>query len=259
MQPQDWSVYAPSSNAERTYRYLRRANYVFYALLAFIALCGIWNVIAVSGMIRGGAVDLADVKSIQDHISARLVNILTIAALAVFAFKEWKWGDRNFSMVFVLGLMLFLWLVPVMSAEVQPAEENLRMEITYRHCAPGAIEGDSVRDGSECDVVTLEEGDIWMSPSNPQDGDFEMLPPDSVQASRTGWNVTARGHFTVYFMMPQDSLETCENLRLTTSLSSRDAQGHYCVEHEGTAYSVHPVTTLADANVWFTIYEEVDE
>lgn len=259
MLPQDWSVYSPSAHAEHNYRRLHQANIVFYIMLGLMAICGIWNVIAVADMIRGGATDLSLVASIQQHISTRIINFLAIAALALFAFKEWKWGDRSFGMVFVLGLLLFLWLVPVMSAEVQPAEEQLRLDVTYTLCAPGGIEGSSVLDSSKCEIATMEEGSMWMSASNPLEGDFETVPPDTLRPNLASWNITARGHFTVYFMLPQESMEVCENTRFTTSVSGRDAIGTQCLEHEGTAFSVHPFTTNADANTWFTIFQETGE
>lgn len=259
MLPQNWSVYAPSSNADHTYRRLRQANLAFYAMLGLMAICGIWNVIAVASMIRGGVTDLAYVESVQGHISTRLINYLAIAALALFVFKEWKWGDRSFGMVFVLGLLLFLWLVPVMSAEIQPAEDQLRLEVTSTQCLPGGIEGGSILDSSRCQIVSMEDGSIWMTASNPLDGNPEMLPPDTLLPNLASWNITARGHFTVYFLMPQDSVEACENTRFTTSVSARDAMGHQCLERDGVAYSVHPFTTNSDANIWFTIYQEVEE
>lgn len=259
MLPQDWSVYAPSARAEHNYRRLRQANMVFYAILGLMAILCVWNVIEVASMIRGGATDLALVDSIQGHLSTRLINTLALVALAIFAFKEWKWGDRNFGMVFVLGLLLFLWLVPVMSAEIQPTEEQMRLEVTHSQCAPGGIEGGQILDSSQCELVPMGEGDIWMSASNPMDGDTEMLPPDALQPNLARWNITARGHFTVYFMLPQESGEACENFRFTTSVSARDAIGHDCLQRDGTVYSVHPFTTNSEANIWFTIYQEVQE
>lgn len=256
MLPRDYSVYAPSPQAEHNYRQLRQANYVFYGILVLMAIVGVWNVLTVTSMIRGGVTDLADNGSIQTHISTQLINFLAIAAIAVFAFKEWRWGDRHFGMVFILGILLFLWLVPVMSAEIQPAEEDMRLEVTYTLCAPGGIEGGQVLDSSKCEIASMQDGDIWMSASNPMNGDADLLPPDSLQPNLARWNITARGHFTVYFLLPQDSLAACEDFRFTTSVSARDAIGHECFERDGMAYSVHPFTTNSEANIWFTIYQE---
>lgn len=259
MQPQDWSVYSPSARAEHNYRRLRQANYLFYGMLVLMAICGIWNVITVAGMIRGGATDLALVESIQEHISARIISFLAIASLVVFAFKEWKWGDRSFGMVFVLGVWLFLWLVPVMSAEIQPAEEQVRLEVTYTHCLPGGIEGGEILDSSRCEIASMGEGDIFMTASDPRNGEPEILAPDRLQPNLATWNITARGHFTVYYLLPQESVEICENTAFTSSASARKAMGHYCLERDGQAYSVHPFTTNSLANAWFTIYQEVEE
>lgn len=259
MLPRDLSVYGPSARAEHNYRRLRQANIAFYAILGLMAILGVWNVIAVAEMIRGGVTDLAFVDSIQNHPSARLINYLAIAAVVIFAFKEWKWGDRSFGMVFVLGLLLFLWLVPVMSAEVQPTEEQIRLDVTYTLCAPGGIEGGQVLDSDKCELVTMNDDIIWMSASNPTDGDSELLPPDNVRPNLASWNITARGNFSVYFMLPQDSVEACESTLFTTSVLPADAIGHYCLEHNGNAYSVHPFTTNSEANRWFTIYQEVEE
>lgn len=256
MLPRDMSVYAPSARAEQNYRRLHRANLAFYAILAVMAILGVWNVISVASMIRGGAVDLADVSSITEHPSARLINILAIVALIVVIVKEWKWGDRNFAIVGFLGILLFLWLVPVMSAEIQPAEDQVRLDITYTQCAPGGIEGSSDLDTSLCEIADMNSVTMFMAASNPLEGEVELLPPDAVQPNTAQWNVTARGHFTVYFLVEQDSIEACEAARFTTSASSRDEVAHHCLEQGGVAYSAHPYTTDVDANSWFTIYQE---
>lgn len=257
MQPNDLWIYAPSASAEHSYRRLRQANIAFYVLLGIMAIIAIWSVLTVIAMIRGGASDLADIQSIQEHISTRLMNATAIAALALFAFKEWKWGDRSFGMVFILAPFVFLWLVPVMSAEVQPAEEPMQLAFTLNHCEPGAISGTVLVDSSLCLLVNPDTVDVYMTTSDPIDGNPEWLAPDGRNSFGAEWNVDARGKFRVYFLMEQPHIDQC-HARLVTSVPQRERYGHHCLEQDGKVWLVQAFESSNVENRRLNIYQEVE-
>lgn len=252
------TFHEPSASAERTFRRLRQANIVVYVLIGLIVLCAIWNVITVADMIRGVSTpDLADVGSIRTHISARLVTILSIVTLAVFAFKEWKWGERSFTMFFLLTPLLFLFLVPVMASEVEPTEEAMGLEFSINLCRPGGIEGGELMDRSLCDIAPLEEGQVFLATSNPMDGDTEWIAPEGLTDRQARWNVVGRGEFVVYYLFAQNSMEQCETARTTTSVSPHERRGYQCLEQDGQAWLVQPFVTSALKTGWLVLYQEV--
>lgn len=162
-------------------------------------------------------------------------------------------------MVIFLGPLLFLYLVPVMSAEVEPTEESIQVEFTLQHCQPGGIEGGELVDNSLCEFVPLEEGDVYMSASDPMDGDAEWLEPDNISDRRATWNVEARGEFVVYLIVSQDSIAQCEESRLTTSVQQQERRGHTCMEQAGQAWLVQPFVTSEIKTSWLLVYQEIEQ
>lgn len=254
----DSSVHQTSPSAEQSFRRLRQANILVLGLLGVLVVLGIWNVLTMASIVRGGVPDLADVSSIRGHISSRLITWISLITLAIFVFKEWKWGERGIGMTLFLAPLLFLWLVPVMSAEVEPTEEPMELGFTFSLCESGGIEGGRLLDASKCDVVPLQEGDIFMSASNPMEGDPQPQSPDTLRPQLAEWSIIGRGKFIVYFMVPQDSMEICESSRFTTSLRADQQIGHYCLEHGGEVWSVHPLLTSAVDVQWMGVYQEVE-
>lgn len=246
-----------SSSAQQTYRKLHIANRICQVLLVVLVLLGFWNVIAVASLIRGvNAPDLADVGSILTHLSTRLIWIVSAIALAFYLFKEWKWGERGFPMVFFLAGLLFLVLVPTMSAEIEPAEEPVTLDLTYSICAPGGLEGSMLLDASKCEISRPAEGEVFLGNANPLEGDADLIAPSRVESGYTRWNLEARGRFTVYFMVKQPSVEHCETARVVTSVNPDKQRGHECFEHDGTAWLVMPFETSAVDSGYLTIYQE---
>lgn len=253
---QNESLHRPSERAERDFRRQKLFNNIILGLMIFMAIMGVWNVITIASIIRDGAVDLADTAAILSHISSRIIFAAGAVTLVLIIIKEWKWGDPGFATAFVLAPLLFLVLVPVMSAELQPNEESMHLEATFTQCEPGGIEALEAQDNSLCEIVGSDSGRIFMSGSNPADGSPELLEPDVMQPDRAGWDVEARGEFKVYFMLQQESMDACESSQFTTSASREATTNHNCVEIDGTAYSSHSFVTSNLAGKWFSVYQE---
>lgn len=253
MMPKDYSAFSPSERAQRNYEKLDRANKICYALLAVIGVLGIWNIIEVTALIRAGARDLADISSIMDHISSRLIVGLAVVALAVFLFKEWKWGDRGFGGVYFLAGLLFLGLVPTMSAEIQPAEEDVLVSLTLNQCEAGAIEGSSVLDSSLCLLQEPGSYNVVLAEANPMENDAKRLEPISQDSVGVNWTIVARGTVRVYAMVEQPSLESCEASKVVNNTAE---YGHFCMEDGGTAWLVQPFEASAATGNRLVLHQE---
>jgi len=245
-----------SSTAAQTFRRLHVSNRVCYALLGLIALLGIWNILSVATLIRGANTpDLADASSILSHPSSRLIWIVSAITLAIFVFKEWKWGERGFAMVFFLAALLFLVLIPTMSAEVEPKNEAMMLELTYSLCQPGGIEDGKLLNADRCEIETPAEGEVFLSDADPTSRDTTWLKPDRYQSGFTRWNIEARGRFRVYFIIQQPSMDHCETAQV--AVSKNTTAEHSCFEQDGAVWMVVPFETSAVESGYLTLYQEV--
>lgn len=228
-----------------------------YSLLGVLVVLGIWNVLTLASLIRtDSARDLADISSIGGHISSQLILWISLLTLAIFIFKEWKWGERSFAVVYFLAGLFFLAMVPVMSAEIEPAEESMVVKFTLNSCEPGAIEGGELLNSSLCTLVDPADTTVYMASEEPVNGDPEWLTADTQDSFGSGWQVEARGKFRVYFLLEQSSIEQCES-RLTTSVFAPDRLGHNCMEQDGTAWLVQPFDTSAAEGGRLIVYQEI--
>ncbi len=253
----DSSLYQPSQKAQEAFRRQQIFNRIITALMIFMGILTVWNFITIASILRSGAVDLADTRSILSHISSRLLFISAAITFVLVVIKEWKWGDPGFATSFILAPILFFALVPVMSAELQPAEEEMRLSASFTVCEPGGLEALAERDTSLCESVHAEEGRVLMSATNPADSDGELLEPDNVETDRASWDVEARGEFTVYFLLQQESREACENSTFAQSAEQSPTDTFDCVDVDGVAYSSHPFVTSNTAGKWFSMIQEV--
>lgn len=240
------SIYKPSETAIQSYRNLHQANRIFYASLGVLVVIGIWNVFYVASLIRSGVTDLAEIGEVSTHISSRLITLVAVLALALFIYKEWKWGDRGFVMAYPLAALLFLWLVPVMSAEIQPEEESMVVMFTLNECEPGAIQDGQLADSSLCELIAPDSYNVQLATSNPFDNDAEILASASEDSFGHGWPVEARGRFQVYFMVEQPSMEACQNIEFVTNQMGVSLGGNDCLEHEGAVWKVYPFVTSTE-------------
>lgn len=254
----EYSFLQPSEKAVHNFRRLKQANTVVYALLGVILLLGIWNVLVLASLIRSdSATDLADIGSIRSHISSQLIMGVSLITLAIFIFKEWKWGERSFAMVYFLAALLFLGLVPVMSAEMEPIEESMAVKFTVNHCEPDSIEGGEVLNSSGCLLVDPTDTTAYMTTSDPTSGDPEWLSPNSQDSFGSSWQVDARGRFRVYFLLEQNSMEHCTSAPISTSVPPRERYGHHCLERDGEVWLVQAFETSAAEGGRLIVYQEV--
>lgn len=254
----EYSFHEPSASAKHTFRRLRQANTIVFVLLGLLVVLGIWNVLTLAELIRADARDLAEIGSIRSHISSQLITWVSAITLIVFVLKEWKWGERTFGGVFLLTGLLFLWLVPVMSAEVEPELETMQLRVMINHCQPGGIEGSMVVDSSLCTLAPPESVEMFMTTSDPLDGDPEWLEPDNISDFGPEWIVEVRGKFRVYFLIEQQSMEQCTDSRMTTSVPSAEQHGHHCLEQDDQVWMVQAYETSAVEAGRLTVYQEVD-
>lgn len=249
------SLHRPSDRAEADFRRLSHFNKIILGMMIVLVILGVWNIIVLAATIRSEAVDLADSGSIMSHISSRLIILAALVTLALYLYKEWKWGEFGFSMAFFLGPLLFLTLVPVMSAEVEPAEESMVVKFTLNHCAPGGIEGGEVLDSSKCTLVDPADYTVYMTDSEPVNGDQEWLTPDTQDSYGSGWQIVTRGRFLVYFVVEQPSLDQC-NARISTSVPASERRGHHCLERDGKVWLVQAFETSAAEGGRLIVYQE---
>lgn len=250
------SLHRPSERAEHAFKQQQLFNRILTGLMILLAGLGVWNILELAALIRSDAQDLADISSILNHPSSRIIFLVAFITLVVYLYKEIKWGDAGFAMSFFLAPLLFFALVPVMSAEVQPAEENMAVKITLNYCEPGAIEGGEVLNNDACTLVDPASQQVFLTESNPMEGDPEWLSPNSQDDFGSSWSVQARGEFRVYFLLAQDSMEHCESAPLTSSEPSPERLGHSCLEQDGQAWMVQPYETNTAEGGRLIVYQE---
>lgn len=247
-----------SASARHSFQRLRQLNTVVFALLGVMVLLGIWCVVTLIRQESANAPDLATISPIQDHISSRLINVVGVITLLIFIYKEWRYGERSFGMVYFLLPLLAVWLIPVMAAESQAPTDTKEVEFTLNLCEPGGIEGTSVIDNRLCGQQALADGDVYLSLANPTDDDPELLEPMEILSDRARWQVTGSGEYTVYFLLRQESLDACTTARFVTGQRSGEQISAFCLERDGVAYSVHPFVTSREATGRLVVYQELE-
>lgn len=250
-------LYRQSAAAVHTYKRLHQLTLLSYFLLAAIAILGMWSVLKATGTLGTTVPDLADVGSIRDHISAQLVTWLAAITLALYIFKEWRYGDRGFVMVYFLTGLLALWLLPVVASEFEPSPVQLEMEFTLNTCQPGGIEGDTVADRSLCSITRPSELNVLMSDADPARSDALVRTPDVNLDNLSRWNVEGQGQFRVYFLLEQESMGACEGSRFVTDRQSAEGLATACIERDGTVWSMHPFVTSENQTGRLVVYQEL--
>lgn len=250
-------LYRQSSGAVRSYKRLRQFNLISYVLLATIAVLGLWSIIIVTGASGNTVPDLADVASIRDHIIARLVTILAVVTVAIVIFKEWRYGDRGFGMVYFLTALLAMWLLPVMAAELEPPPVQLEAEFTLNICQPGGIEGGMVIDRSQCSIAPPAGLNVMMSDADPARADAVVREPNVNLDNLSRWNLEGRGQFRVYFLLEQESIAACEGLQFASDRQMAVNVTTNCIERDGAVWSVHPFVTSVNQTGRLVVYQEL--
>lgn len=242
LNPNPSRIYQTSPAAIRDHKRNSQISLVTYTLLAVIGVLGLWTILKITGVFGETVPDLADIASIRDHIVTRLVTALTVATVVIYLFKEWRYGDFSFSMVYFLVPVLALWLFPVVAAELEPDVAQFDVEFQLTRCEPGSFEGNQIN-GDNCTIVPPDEITVLMSNANPTREDAIIREPGSLFNDYARWNVEGRGEFFVYFMLQQDSMAECQGSLMA---SGRDTSAPYswdCIEYEGNVWSVHKFQT----------------
>lgn len=242
LNPDPSRIYQTSAAAIRDHKRNSQFSLVTYALLAVIGVLGLWTILKITGAFGTTIPDLADVASIRGHIVTRLVTILTVVAVLIYLFKEWRFGDFSFSMVYFLVPVLALWLFPVVAAELEPDVAQFDVEFQLTRCAPGSFESDQVN-GDNCKIVPPDEVTVQMSNADPTREDATIREPGSVSNEYARWHVEGRGEFYVYFMLQQDSMAECQGSLMATGRDSSAPYSWDCIEYQESVWSVHKFQT----------------
>lgn len=250
-------MHRKSPSAEYSYRRLRQMDIAVLVLLAAMAILAFWNVSTLISMFSSDVPDLAELGVITEHPSTRLMYPVGLLALALFLFKEWQYGERTLGMWYMLLPMLALVLVPTASAELQPSVRDKVVEFTLTRCPAGAMEGDTLLDPEACSITAIHESEVFLADSDPLDGDFELLSPQSDSNGGAKWTVAGTGKYKIYFLVEQDSPEVCASSRFSSNVDAEDRLANTCLVHDGYSYSVHPFVTDYMSNGWLVVYQSM--
>lgn len=245
-QARDYSIFLPSPNAERSFRTLRRLDFLVYTLLGVLIVLCVWNIASLVQLRTIDIQDLADVASITDDLSTRLIWILTPVTLGVILLRQWLSGDRSFGIIFPLGALLTVILVPAMMTEIQPALQDQTLRVVMMECPPKAIVNDRLSSIGRCNPRAVEEGDVMLAISDPRDDAFDTLDEVNRAQNTITYGMSGRGTYTVYFMFRFDDTEACERSTILSRGGSYSSANHACIEHEGAAWQVLPHTTAGN-------------
>ena len=250
-------THTESPTAKSNFRRLRLFDIAVGALLVLMAILAIWNILVLAGMFRSVVPDLADIAIIRDHISTRLLYFVAGLTFILFLFKEWQYGERSLGTLYVILPMLALALVPTVTDELQPNAREKTVDFTLTRCAAGSIEDGRVMDPDNCEIAAISEGEVFLADADPAGGDFELIQPAGMTSGGGRWTVTGVGNYKVYFLVRQDSMESCASSSFTNNVGPDTRLESSCIEREGAVYSVHPLITSYMGNGWLVTYQEL--
>ena len=245
-QARDVSIFLPSPNAERSFRRLRRLDFLVNGLIGLLIVLCVWNIAKLVQLRMTGVQDLADVTSIPDDLSTRLIWIITPVTLGVILVREWLLGERTIGVVFPLAALLTVILVPAAMSEIQPPLQHQTLRVVMNECPPKAIVNDQLTSMGRCNPRAIEGGDVMLALSDPTTGEFETIEAVGGGQNTVTYGVNGRGSYTVYFMFRFDDMEACEKSTILRRGEVFSQVKHQCIEHEGYAWNVVPHTTAGN-------------
>lgn len=246
-QVRDYSVFLPSPNAQRAFRKLRILDFVVNGLIALLVLLCIWNIGTLAQLRMIDNQDLADVRSITDDLSTRLIWIITPVTLGVIILRELLVGDRGFAIIFPLAGLLALVLIPAAMTEIQPPLENKTLRVVMNECPPKAIVNDQLSSIGRCTPRPINEGDVMLAVSDPADESFTTIDAASGGQNTITYTFGGRGTYTVYFMFRFDSMDACERSIILDRGGVFSSVNYQCMEHSNAYWKVMPHTTTANS------------
>lgn len=246
-QVRDYSLFSPSPNAARTFRALRRMDYmVNTALGVLLVLCG-WNVFTLVQFRLIRNQDLAGVSDIMAEPSTKLIWLVALATLGLIVAREWWFGERSIGVVYPLTALLAILLVPAMMSEIQPALRDQTLRVVMSECPPKAVVNGELGTIARCTPHAINNGDVLLATSNPAEGAFETLDPVSGGQNTIAFTMSGRGTYTVYFMFRQEDMAACKQAMLFPLIGEAKAGVLQCVMENGEAWLVLPHTTSANS------------
>ena len=245
-QARDYSIFLPSPNAERSFRRLRRLDFLVRGLLGLLILLCVWNIASLAQLRMIDNQDFAEVTSITDDLSTHLIWIITPVTLGVILLREWLSGERTIGVIFPLGALLTVILVPAMMTEIQPALQDQTLRVVMNECPPKAVVNNQLSSIGRCEPRPIQEGDVLLAVSDPTDGSFTTLDAVAGGQNTITYGMSGRGTYTVYFMFKFDDMEACEKSTIFPRGGLFDSANHQCIKHEGSVWQVVPHTTASN-------------
>ncbi len=246
-QVRDYSLFTPSPNAERTFRALRRMDYMVNTAIGVLLVLCVWNMITLVKLRLISNQDLAGVSDIIDEPSTKLIWLVSLATLGLIVAREWQFGERSIGVVYPLAALLAILLVPAMMSEIQPALRDQTLRIVMSECPPKAIVNGQLETIARCTPHAINDGDVLLATSNPAEGVFETLDPVSGGQNTIAFTMSGRGTYTVYFMFRQEDMAACQQAMLFHRNAPAETGVYQCVESDGAAWLVMPHTTSANS------------
>lgn len=243
----DYSIFTESPNAAKTFRSLRKMDYMVNTALVILGILSLWNIGRLVQMRLVGNQDLASVEDIIKDPSTRLIWGLAIATLGMIAYREFTFGERSIGLVYPLTILLGILLVPAMNSEIQLPLQDHTLRIVMQECPPKAIVNNQLTSMARCDPHGIGDGDVLLATSNPAEGAFETLDPVTTGQNTIGFHMQGRGTYTVYFMFKQPDEAACERAILFPRNSEASPGSLECVSAYGQSWLVWPHTTSANS------------
>ena len=239
----DYSLFSPSPGAPRVYARVRQLDIAIRCLFAALLLASIWNISQLVQMRLVQNQDFASIRDIADDPSTRVIWILVPVTLVAIGWRERISGDLGLGLIYPLGALLAIVLIPAAMTEIQPKLIEHPLHLTVMQCPARQVVNGELRSVAGCDPLQITDGDVLLATANPLDGAYDTLTPTGGGQNTIAFTVQGRGTYTLYFMFRSDSMEACaRELVFPKSGSLADAP-HTCVERDGTAYLVMPYTT----------------
>lgn len=245
-QVRDYSVFLPSPNADRAFKRLRHVNFVVNTLLVILVLLCVWNVAQLVRLNLIENQDLADVRSITDDISTKLIWILTPTTLGIIAVREWLIGERSASVIYPLVGLLAVILVPAAMTEIQPPLNQQTLRVVMNDCPPKAIVNDELASIGRCTPRAIHEGDVMLAVSDPTDDAFATVEAVAGGQNTITYNVSGRGTYTVYFMFRFPDMTACEKSTILPRGAAFSSVNYQCIERNDAIWKVMPHTTASN-------------
>lgn len=245
-QVRDYSVFLPSPNAERAFRKLRILDFVVNGLIGLLILLCLWNIGRLAQLRMVDNQDLADVRSITDDLSTRLIWILTPVTLGVVAVREWLIGERTIGVIYPLAALLAVILVPAAMTEIQPPLQDQTLRVVMNECPPKAIVNDSLSSIGRCTPRPINDGDVMLAVSDPTHESFTTIDAVAGGQNTITYGLSGRGTYTVYFMFRFDDTNVCERSTILQRGMTFSQANYQCIEHNNQVWKVVPHTTAAN-------------